>query len=382
MLIRIGLLRVVVAFVGLLWGVGAIAQTPGVTSSTIRIGQSAALSGAAAELGIEMRQGIEAYFATVNAQGGVNGRTLELVSLDDGYEPDQAARNTRALIEEEQVFALLGYVGTPTSEASLPIFTEARVPFVGAFTGAELLRDPFNRYIFNVRASYYQETARIIDHLVASGTTRIAVFHQNDSYGRAGLEGVRRAMEGHGLEIVAAATVERNSTDVAEAVRILTAAEPVAIVQISAYASCAALIKAMQGDLAVPPQFFNVSFVGSRPLAEALSDMGRGVIVSQVVPFPFSGVSPVVRAYRAAMESQGIAELSFTSMEGFLVAMVMVEGLRRSGDTPSREGFVRAMETMRAHDLGGFVVTFTESNRNGSDFVDLTMISRDGRFIR
>lgn len=375
------LLRALVALVGLVFGVAAIAQTPGVTASSIRIGQSAALSGAAAELGTEMRQGIEAYFATVNAAGGVNGRSLELVSLDDGYEPDRAAQNTRTLIEDEQVFALLGYVGTPTSEASLPIFTEARVPFVGAFTGAELLRDPFNRYIFNVRASYYQETGRIVDHLVAAGTTRIAVFHQNDSYGRAGLEGVRRAMERHGLEIHAVATVERNSTDVAEATRILTAAEPVAIIQISAYASCAALIKAMQ-DLRVPPQFFNVSFVGSRPLAQALGDAGRGVIVSQVVPFPFSGVSPLVRAYREAMERQGTTNLSFTSMEGFLAAMVTVEGLRRSGEDLTREGFVRAMETIRGHDFGGFVVTFTDSNHNGSDFVDLTMISRDGRFIR
>ena len=356
--------------------------SPGVSDTAIVIGQSSALSGPAAELGTEMRQGILAHFAEVNAAGGVHGRSLELVSLDDGYEPDRAAANTRALIHDHGVFALLGYVGTPTSQASVPVFTEAEVPFIGAFTGAELLRDPFNRFIFNVRASYYQETEKIVDHLVTTGVTRIAVFHQNDSYGQAGLTGVQRAMERRGLPIVATATVERNSTDVSEAVRILREAEPAAIVQISAYASCAALIKEMRSAMEAPPQFFNVSFVGSRPLAEALGDDGHGVMISQVVPFPFARVDPVVREYRAAMAAAGHDVPSFTSMEGYLVAKVLVEGLHRAGPGLDREGLITALQSIRNHDFGGFRVNFEEGNHNGSDFVDLTIIGRGGRFMR
>lgn len=353
----------------------------GVTATTITVGQSAALSGPAGELGTEMRQGMLAYFATVNAAGGVHGRQIELVSLDDGYEPDRAAANTRELIEQRDVFALIGYVGTPTSQAALPIFTEAQVPFIGPFTGAELLRDPFNRYIFNVRASYYQETERIVDHLVTAGTTKIAVFHQNDAYGRAGLAGVERAMAKHGLPITAITTVERNSTDVTEAARVLAAAQPAAVIQISAYASCAALVKALK-NAPTPMQFFNVSFVGSRPLSAALGEDGHGVMVSQVVPYPFSGVEPVVREYRNAMRAAGHDEQSFTSMEGFLVAKVFVEGLRRAGPNLNRDALISALESIRRHDFGGFVVNFTDTDHNGSDFVELTIIGRDGRYMR
>ncbi|THF59378.1 ABC transporter substrate-binding protein [Pseudothauera rhizosphaerae] len=353
----------------------------GITATTVTVGQSAALSGPASELGIEMRQGLLAYFATVNAGGGIHGRQIELVSLDDGYEPERAAANTRELIERRNVFALIGYVGTPTSQAAVPIFTDAKVPFIGPFTGAELLREPFNRYVFNVRASYFQETERIVDHLVAAGTTRIAVFHQNDAYGRAGLAGVERAMAKRGLPIAAIATVERNSTDVAGAARALAAAKPAAVIQISAYASCAALVKAMKNDDA-PVQFFNVSFVGSRPLAAALGEDGHGVMVSQVVPYPFSGVEPVVREYRSAMTAAGHEALSFTSMEGFLAAKVFVEGLRRAGPNLSRKALIDALESIRRHDFGGFVVNFTDSDHNGSDFVELTIVGRGGRFMR
>ncbi len=375
-----GVLRLFLVLFVLSISLKVLAASPGVTDTLIKLGQSAALSGPAGELGTEMRQGMLAYFEEVNQAGGVNGRKIELVSLDDGYEPDRAAANTRTLIQDQQVFALIGYVGTPTSAAALPVFTEARVPFIGPFTGAELLRQPFNRYIFNVRASYFEETARIVNHLVSTGVTSIAVFHQNDSYGQAGLEGVQRALQAHGLEPTAIATVERNSVDVSEATRVLKAAAPAAVVQISAYASCAALILQMQ-DMLSPPQFFNVSFVGSRPLAEALGDNGRGVMVSQVVPFPFSGSTPLVRNYRSAMQREG-HEISFTSMEGYLVAMVMVEGLRRAGAEPTRESLISALQTLRRHDFGGFELSFSNNNHNGSSFVDLTMISRGGRFIR
>ncbi|MEQ1518802.1 MAG: ABC transporter substrate-binding protein, partial [Usitatibacteraceae bacterium] len=287
----------------------------GVTSDTILIGQSAALSGPAEQLGKEMKAGAEAYFDVVNKSGGINGRKIKLISADDGYEPDKAAANTKKLINDDGVLALFGYVGTPTSNAALPIFTQSRVPFVGAFTGAQSLREPFNRYVFNVRASYFDETEAIVQHLVLSGAKRIAVFYQNDAYGKAGLAGVERAMKKRNIAISTTATVERNTVDVAKAVQAISKDNPAAVVMISAYKSCAAFIKEMQSAGAFP-QFWNVSFVGSKALADELGDAGRGVQISQVVPFPYSDVNPIVREYQKRIG--GPDKVSFTSLEGYL----------------------------------------------------------------
>src|SRR5258706_11555527 len=215
------------------------ASAQGVTDSTILLGQSVALTGPAQQLGLDMQLGASLYFNQVNARGGVNGRKIVLKTLDDGYEATRAAENTKKLINEERVFALFGYVGTPTSQASMPIFTEAKVPFVGPFTGAELLRSPVNPYVFNVRASYFDETEAIVQHLTAMSINRIAVFYQNDSYGQAGLTGVERALKRRNLEVVAKATVERNTVDVAKAVAGIKQSNPQAVVMIRAYKSCA-----------------------------------------------------------------------------------------------------------------------------------------------
>ena len=356
-----------------------IAQTArgqGVTADTILIGQSAALSGPAEQLGKEMKAGAEAYFDAVNQSGGINGRKIKLLSLDDGYEPEKAAANTMKLITEDKILALFGYVGTPTSNAALPIFTEAKVPFVGAFTGAQSLREPFNRYIFNVRASYFDETEAIVQHLVQSGSKRIAVFYQNDAYGKAGLAGVERAMKKRNLAITSLATVERNTVDVAKAVQSMSKDNPTAIIMISAYKSCAAFIKAMQAANAFP-QFWNVSFVGAKALSKELGEDGRGVHISQVVPFP-SDVTPIVREYQKRIGDAD--KYSFTSLEGYIAAKVLVEGLRRAGKNPTRESLVDGLAGMGKVDLGGFTVNYTPTNHNGSSFVDLTIISRGGKF--
>ena len=371
----------VMAAIGLMLAV-PVASAQGVTATTVTVGQSAAFSGPAAELGNEMRKGILAYFEQVNRSGGVNGRKLALKSLDDGYEATRAAANTKKLVQDEDVFALLGYVGTPTSEAAKPIFTEARVPFVGAFTGAELLRAPFNRYIFNVRASYYAETDAIVNLLARMELKRIAVFYQNDSYGKAGLTGVERAMAKRNLQIVGTGTVERNSVDVAAAVKEIAAKDPQAVVMISAYKSCGAFIKEMK-KAGSNPQFMNVSFVGSKALAAELGDTGRGVGISQVVPFPWNVGTPVVKDYQRSLGSNGGEnDYNFGSLEGYIAAKVFVEGLRRAGNSPTREGLVTALETLRDYDVGGFNVTYTPTDHNGSKFVELTVISRDGKFMR
>jgi ABC-type branched-subunit amino acid transport system substrate-binding protein len=359
---------------------GAHAQD-GITPTSILVGQSAAFTGPAAQLGIQMRDGAKLWFDQVNAQGGVNGRRIELKSRDDKYESKLAAENTKKLIEEDRVFLLFAYVGTPTSQASLPIFTEARVPFVAPFTGAELLRAPFNRYIFNVRASYFDETEKIVEHLVRTGVKRFAVFYQNDAYGQAGLEGVRRALARRNMQIAATGTVERNTINVGEAVKTINAAQPEATVMISAYTSVAEFVKQMKAAGSIS-QFFNVSFVGSKALAEALGKDGHGVMISQVVPFPWSPLTPIVKEYLDAVKRSGNVDVNFSSLEGYIAAKVLVEGLRRAGKDPTREKFVSAMESMSNYEIGGFAVRFAPDNHNGSQYVDLSMIGRDGKFIR
>jgi ABC-type branched-subunit amino acid transport system substrate-binding protein len=352
----------------------------GVTDTQIVLGQSVALSGPAQELGKDMQLGATLYFNHVNAQGGVNGRKIVLKTLDDGYEPPRAVENTKKLINDDHVFALFGYVGTPTSQAVLPIFTEAKVPYVGAFTGAELLRSPFNRYVFNVRASYFDETEAIVQHLTAMSIDKIAVFYQNDAYGQAGLAGVERALKKRNMSVAAKGTVERNSSDVKKAVEEMTRAQPQAIVMIGAYKGCAAFVKEMKAAGA-SPTFWNVSFVGSKALAKELGPEGRGVQISQVVPFPWDNSVPVVKEYRKLLD-EAKAEPGFGTLEGFIAAKVTVEGLKRAGRKLDRESFIKAMESLDPYDVGGFKVTYTPESHNGSKFVDLTIISRDEKFVR
>ena len=362
-------------------GAAPVRAQDGVTDKTIVIGQSAALSGPAAQLGIQLRAGAKLWIDQVNASGGVHGRQIELRSRDDKYESALAAENTKKLITEDRVFALFAYVGTPTSQASIPIFTEARVPFVGAFTGAELLRAPFNRYIFNVRASYYDETEAIVEHLTRIGARKIAVFHQADSYGQAGLDGTTRALTKRNLKVHSLGTVERNTTNVAEAVKAIDASQPDAVVMISAYTSTAEFVKQMKkkGSLA---SFYTVSFVGSKALADALGKDGHGVTISQVVPYPWSPLTPVVKEYLDLAKKSKDFEVNFSSLEGFLAAKVLTEGLRRAGRDLSRERFVAALEGITNLDLGGFGVSFSANNHNASKFVDLAMIGREGKFVR
>ena len=361
--------------------VPASAAETGVDAGFVTIGQSAALSGPAQELGSEMRLGAQTYFNLVNQAGGVFGRQIKLVSLDDGYEPDRAVANTKKLISEDKVFALFGYIGTPTSNAALPIFTEAKVPFFGAFTGAESLRNPLNRYIFNIRASYFDETEKIIEQVTSVGGKNIAVFYQDDAYGKAGLAGVERALAKRSLKITSTGTIERNTVKVEAAVASLVPKQPDAIVMISAYKSIAAFVKAAK-KAGYTGQFHNVSFVGSRALADELAAQGHGVVISQVVPFPFTPSLPIVAEYQKALKASGSSQPSFTSLEGFIAARVFVEGLKRAGKDLTREKLITALESMNNADIGGFNINFSPKSHNGSSFVELTMIGRNKTFVK
>jgi len=351
----------------------------GVSADTIVLGQSCPLTGPAAELGTEMRLGAQQHFAEINQKGGIFGRQIKLVSLDDGYEAARAAANTRKLIEEEKIFALFGYVGTATSEAALPILSNAQVPFVGALTGAQSLRAPFNRNVFNVRAGYFDETEKIVEQATLLGMKKIAVLAQDDAYGQAGLAGMNRALDKRKLGVAAVAMVKRNTVEVAAAVAKLVAARPDVIVIISAYEAAGAFIKQAK-NAGYAGQFQNVSFVGSRALSKELGAEGYGVAVSQVVPSPRAGSLAIVREYQQAFKNVKEAP-TFISLEGYIAARVLTEGLRRAGKDLTRERLIAGLETMRFVDLGGFAINFTPTDHNGSTFVELTIMARDGKLL-
>jgi len=344
--------------------------------SRIVLGQSAAFTGPAAQLGIQFRKGAMLYFDQLNAQGGNGGRTVEIRSLDDGYEPDRCAENTRQLLRDD-VFALFGYIGTPTSVVAQPLAVKSGVPFFAPFTGALALRQPFSRYAFHMRASYQDETALIVKHLTSIGLKRIAVFYQNDAYGKAGMDGVHAALAARGLTSVALATVERNSVDVAASVKTLLAASPDAVVQISAYKSSAAFIRAAR-TAAYHGMFFNVSFVGTQALADDLGRDGAGVVVSQVMPSPYNPALPITREFVEAAQKAGNVQANFSSMEGYLAAKVFAEGLRRGGKA-TREALINGLESIHEQSFGGFSASFSPSNHVASNFVELSMLTGDGR---
>ena len=344
--------------------------------SRIVLGQSAAFSGPAMQLGTQFHAGARLWFDQLNARGGVGGRQVEIRRLDDGYEPDRCVANTEKLIKDE-VFALFGYIGTPTSLAALPLATAARLPFIAPFTGAMGLREPPRREVFHLRASYDDETALIVRQLTELHQNRIAVFYQNDAYGRAGLSGVTKALAARQLKPVATATVERNSADVAAAVATLAQSGAQAIVQIGAYQACAAFIRQAR-KAGYGGKFYNVSFVGTQALADELGADGAGVVVSQVVPSPYNPARPITREFVAAAKAQGQVQANFSSMEGYLAAKMLSEGLKRAGAKPTRDGLIGALESIN-EDFGGYRVSFAPGQHVASKFVELSMLTGDGR---
>ncbi|MEY4978866.1 MAG: hypothetical protein RLZZ352_1136 [Pseudomonadota bacterium] len=362
------------------WSSLAHAQSTGVRDDRLVLGQSAPITGPAAQLGLQFHFGAQAGFEEVNASGGINGRRIELKLVDDGYEPERCAANTRQFLKDD-VFALFGYIGTPTSLAALPLATAAKVPFFAPFTGAESLRDPFNRYAIHVRASYYDETAAIVRQVTAVGIKKIAVFYQNDAYGKAGLEGVSRALKALNMEPVALGTFERNTKDVDAALKSILPARPEAIVQIGAYNACATFIRQARRE-GFSGNFYNVSFVGTQALLDELGAEARGVVVSQVMPFPYAPVTRISGEYLASIKEETGVKPNYSGMEGYVAARVFIEALRRAGRSLSREGFINAIDGMQNVNLGGFQVDFGPTKHTGSKFVDLTLLTGDGRVRR
>jgi branched-chain amino acid transport system substrate-binding protein len=362
------------------------ATTPGVAAAEILLGSSLALKGHASFLGTQTFRGAMCYLNHINDQGGVHGRTIRLIPYDDSYDPPVCLANTQKLIIEDQVFALFCYVGTPTTVKVLPLIEEARIPLLGMFTGANALREPFNRYLINVRASYYQETGAAVRHLIDDlGLRKIAVFYQYDAYGFDGLTGTELALKSFNLAPVSGGSYNRGTLDVLEGLNKIMSSGAEAVVMIGTYDPCAKFIR-LARERGFRPVFYLVSFVGADELARRLEDLqGISVVMSQVVPPPdrhdssplMTGeVGYVTLLKRYFPEDQP----NFVGLEGFINARVLVEGLRRAGPDLTREGFIDAIESIRDLSLGLDInIAFSPSDHQGLDRVYFTRLE-NGQF--
>ncbi|MBR0960320.1 ABC transporter substrate-binding protein [Bradyrhizobium japonicum] len=353
----------------------------GVSEDAILFGQAAALEGPSSALGQRMRQGIVAAFTEINAKGGVHGRKLQLVSRDDGYDPDRSVAQTLRLIGDDKVFALIGAVGTPTAMATIPITSAKNIPFIGPFSGAEFLRDLELPNVVNIRASYGAEAEAWIKHLTEDRKfTRIGIFYQDDSFGRDGLLGVKRALARRGLELAAEGTFERNTRAVAAAWRAIKRAEPEAIVMVGTYGPCAEFIKLAHRS-GFYPTFVNISFVGANALATELGPEGEGVVVSQVVPFPWDRSLKLVADYQAAQTAFDPALTpDFVSLEGYLSGRLAAAALEKAGPNPTRASLLRAINDIGRFDISGSTVTVGTRMIDTPPKVFLTVIQKDGTF--
>ncbi len=355
-------------------------SNPGVFDDRVVFGQSAVFSGPAQALGQAMRLGVEAAFHEQNQAGGVLGRKLELVTMDDRYEPGFAYANTRDLIRKENVFALIGGVGTPTSRSAVSLVETHAVPFLAPFTGAGFLRESKLRSVVNLRASYAQETEYMVERLTEDlGVSRVAVMYQNDSYGQSGLNGVRDALERRGLEPVETWYYERNSTAVKAAVFHIGAANPEAVIMIGAYQPVAKAISLLRID--IDPIFMAVSFVGSNALARELGPEATGVFITQVVPVPDDTEMPIVAEYLAALNSfDASAVPGFVSLEGYMAGRLAIVGLESCKDL-TRKCFLNTYQSSQSIDLSSVELQYGPDDNQGSDEVIITVINELGKFV-
>jgi ABC-type branched-subunit amino acid transport system substrate-binding protein len=346
----------------------------GVKPTEILIGQCAALSGPAAGLGTGVQLGLKAALDEVNEKGGVGGRKIILKSLDDAYEPEKCVECTGKLIEEEKVFALAGYVGTPTTKVAVPIVQESKVPLIGAFTGAMLLRDPVQRYVFNIRASYDDETESLVQYLTSQGVKKIAVFYQNDSFGQAGLSGVEKALAKRKMSMAGKGSFERNTLAVKTGLVAVMTAEPDAIIMVGPYKPTAEFVRQAHAA-GLKSSLATISFVGTENLIADLGADSEGLLISQVVPPPSDPAIRLTREYLAALKkSAPSASPSYVSYEGYVNGRSLIVALEKAGPSLTREKLVEALDGISNLDLGGMKLSFSPQSHQASNAVFLTRV--------
>lgn len=352
----------------------------GVTDNTILIGQTIGITGQIAGAVKELNEGANAYLKQVNQRGGVHGRKIELITLDDKFEPAQSAKNAEKLINEDKVFALFQNRGTPHTEAILPIMAASKVPLVGASTGATILHTPVNPLLFNVRAKYQAEILKTVEQFSMSGITQIALVHVDDSFGRDGLAGFTFAMAARKLTPAMVAKFDRAKPEFPAIVDAVVKAKPHAVIIVSSAPTAATIIKLVR-EQGSKTRFMTLSNNSSEAFVKSLGEHAAGVVVSQITPAPHLVTSKLGQEFKIAAKASG-ATVSYAAMEGFIAAKVLVEGLRRGGKKLTRESFIRGLESIKDWDLGGLDVSYGPNDHTGSEYVELTIIGQDGKFRR
>ncbi len=366
-------------------GLNAVAiAAEGITADRIKLGQSAPLTGALAKLGTDYRDGAALYFKRVNDNGGINGRSIDLVTLDDAYVVDKTVENVKRLLVVEQVFALFNMFGTGQTRAILPLATQAKTPIFSTYSGADVLRTAESRYIFHTRAGYPEETDTLLKQVSDFGFSKVAVAYQDNDFGKAALRATEAAARKRGAQLLGSVAVDVNSAGMEKTVASVLALQPDAVLVLTAGRSSIDFM--MQYRKASPfTWLLALSVVSSKELVAALGEQARGIVVSQVVPYPWGSAQvAVVKEYQSYLEKAGKTKdsYSYAGLEGFISAKVFSEALRRSGRDLSREKLIATLETMGKIDVGGFTVTYAPGDHSGSKFVDTTIISRGGKFIR
>jgi branched-chain amino acid transport system substrate-binding protein len=352
----------------------------GVSADTILVGQTIGLTGTIAGPVKEMTEGAHAYFASVNQQGGVHGRKIELRILDDKFDPALAAANAETLIKKDHVFALFESRGTPHTQKILPILNANHVPLIAPSTGAAVFHTPVNHWVFNVRAKYQDEVAKGVEHFATVGFKSIGLLHVDDSFGNDGLEGFNKAMAARQLTPAIITKFARVKPDYDATAQTVIKANPAALIIVSSSQNTIEVIKAIR-KLGSRMQIMTLSNNSSQGFVKDLGPAGAGVVITQITPAPDLITSRLGQEFQAAAKAVN-ATVSYAAMEGYVSAKVFVEGLRRAGHNLTREGFVHALESMQRSDLGGVMVTYGPDDHSGSEFVELTMIGRDGRLVR
>ncbi len=359
--------------------ISSFAET-GVTRSAVFFGQSGEFSGQA--VAKDNVDGARVYLAAINRRGGVFGRSIELKTYDDGRDTKRVVENTERLVAQDRVFALFGYRSTPSVEAALPILTRERVPMVAPFSGAQSIRDPLNPMVFHLRASYQQEASKLVHHLATQGVRRIALFYQDDVFGKDALVGFEQALRQENVSALITANYDRKDLNVAAAVKRIAAVSPEAVVMACSPKACVDFIKQVRAK-GLHSQFLTLSNVNSDEFARSLGEDGLGVVVAQVVPYPWNTSVPLVREFHQSLKENGMqVPVSYSSFEGFVAAKLLVSALRLAGPDLTREKFLGALESMREVDLGGLILRFSAQEHQGSNLVDLTMVGRGGKYIR
>ena len=375
-------IRSIVGALALAFASQAFAAAPGVSPTELVIGQDIDMSGAIAVRMKTLMHAADAYIERVNKTGGVHGRQIRVIRTDSGNKPEKTKENVKKLVETNGVFTMWGISGTGNVAVALPYLMERSVPLIGSTSGADPFYDKTHAMLFNLKAGYGDEIRRMVAHLKSSYTTKVAILYLDNGFGREVLKTAEIAAKDAGLEVVGIAKFKEDGSDIGPAVKTLAKTNAPAVLLLTLAGPAPKVLEAYLKEAPVRPQFLALSIVAPDSLYKSVGEKSRGVIVTQVVPFPWDRALPLVRDYQDAVTEKGVADFSPTGMEGYVLAKSLVEGLRAAGKTPTRESLVRAFESMRDKDLGGMALNFSPTSHNGSRLVDITMIGRDGKLVR